>query len=164
MFGAGYRRYDGDDLGEAGFFFDPRQRTSHRVNVFAQDEIGLGRGVFMTVGSKLERNEFSGWELQPTIRGRWSAPRRSVWGAISRAVRVPTRFDTDLRIRGPGGAGLVLDGVYGLEGPGWILPDVTERMADPSRRERLLQVARMLEAEPAAVGWSAHLLAVARRP
>jgi SAM-dependent methyltransferase len=63
-----------------------------------------------------------------------------------------------------GVAGLILDGVYGLEGPGWILPDVSERMADPRRREGLLQVARMLESEPAVVGWSAHLLAVARRP
>ena len=61
-------------------------------------------------------------------------------------------------------AGLNLDGLYGLEGPGWILPDVAERMVDPPRREGLLQVARMLETEPAVLGWSAHLLAVARRP
>lgn len=45
------------------------------------------------------------------------------------------------------GAGLALESVYGLEGPGWILPDVTERMADPERRETLLLVARLLEAE-----------------
>jgi iron complex outermembrane receptor protein len=110
VFGAGYRRYDGDDFGEAGFFFDPRQRTSHRLNVFVQDEIGIGHGVFVTVGSKLERNEFTGWEVQPTVRGRWSAEHRSVWGAISRAVRVPTRFDTDLRVRAPGGTALLLTG------------------------------------------------------
>jgi len=63
-----------------------------------------------------------------------------------------------------GSAGLVLDGVFGLEGPGWILPDVAERLADPRRRERLLEVARMLETEPGVLGCSAHLLAVARRP
>ena len=40
VFGAGYRRYDGDDFGDGpGFFFDPRERTSHRVNIFGQDEI-----------------------------------------------------------------------------------------------------------------------------
>ena len=44
VFGAGYRRYDGDDLGDGpGFFFEPRERTSHRVNVFVQDEIHVGR-------------------------------------------------------------------------------------------------------------------------
>jgi len=61
-------------------------------------------------------------------------------------------------------AGLVLDGVYGLEGPGWILPDVAERMADAHRRAALLRVARMLETEPSVLGSSAHLLAVAQRP
>jgi ubiquinone/menaquinone biosynthesis C-methylase UbiE len=59
-------------------------------------------------------------------------------------------------------AGLALTGVYGVEGPGWILPDVTERMTDPRRRAALLRVARVLETEPAVVGSSAHLLAVAR--
>jgi len=61
-------------------------------------------------------------------------------------------------------AGLVLDGVYGLEGPGWILPDVDERLRDADRRASLLRVARMLETEPSVLGSSAHLLAVARRP
>lgn len=60
-------------------------------------------------------------------------------------------------------AGFSLQGVYGLEGPGWILPDVAERMAEPVRRATLLKVARMLESEPSVLGWSAHLLAVARR-
>ena len=57
-----------------------------------------------------------------------------------------------------------MDGVYGIEGPGWILPDIAERMKDADRRETLLAVARMLETEPAVLGTSAHLLAVAQRP
>ena len=61
-------------------------------------------------------------------------------------------------------AGLALNGVYGLEGPGWILSDVAERMAHAQRRAALLDVARMLETAPAGLGSSAHLLAVARRP
>lgn len=61
-------------------------------------------------------------------------------------------------------AGLTLNGVYGLEGPGWILPDVAERMADGHRRAALSHVARLLETEPALLGSSAHLLAVAQRP
>ena len=62
------------------------------------------------------------------------------------------------------GAGLILQGVYGLEGPAWILPDVSERMADPDRRAALLRVARLLETETSVVGTSAHLLAVSRQP
>ena len=60
-------------------------------------------------------------------------------------------------------AGLSLKGVYGVEGPGWILPDIAERMADPQRREALLRVAGMLETESTVVGTSSHLLAVAQR-
>ena len=60
-------------------------------------------------------------------------------------------------------AGLELAGVFGIEGPGWILPDIAERMNDARRREVVLGVARMLEREPSVVGCSAHLLAVARR-
>lgn len=60
-------------------------------------------------------------------------------------------------------AGVELTGVFGIEGPGWILPDVERRVADPARREMLVRAARILEAEPAVIGASAHLLAVGRR-
>jgi ubiquinone/menaquinone biosynthesis C-methylase UbiE len=61
------------------------------------------------------------------------------------------------------GAGLTVEGLYGVEGPGWILPDVEERWSDPERRSVLLDVARLLEAEPAMLGSSAHLLVVGRK-
>jgi ubiquinone/menaquinone biosynthesis C-methylase UbiE len=60
--------------------------------------------------------------------------------------------------------GLILDGLYGVEGPGWLLSDVTARLGDPRRRADLLQVARLLESEPSVLGVSAHLLVVARTP
>jgi ubiquinone/menaquinone biosynthesis C-methylase UbiE len=62
------------------------------------------------------------------------------------------------------GAGLILDGLYGVEGPGWLLSDGTARLEDPRRRAELLQVARLLESEPSVLGISAHLLVVARTP
>ena len=61
-------------------------------------------------------------------------------------------------------AGLTFEGLYGLEGPGWLLPDIDARVADPRRLAELLQVARGLEREPSLIGVSAHLLAVARKP
>jgi iron complex outermembrane receptor protein len=81
-------------------FFEPRQRTIHVFNLFAQDEISLGRGLYGTLGSKLEHNTYSGWEVQPTARVRWTRGRDTLWGAVSRAVRMPTRFDTDIRFSG----------------------------------------------------------------
>jgi len=60
-------------------------------------------------------------------------------------------------------AGLTVEGLYGLEGPAWILADFNERWADPRRRSDIVRLARALEAEPSVLGVSAHLLAVARK-
>lgn len=60
--------------------------------------------------------------------------------------------------------GFVVDALYGIEGPGWILPDFDDRWNDPARREMLLHVARTLETEPSTLGSSAHLLVVGRKP
>lgn len=54
--------------------------------------------------------------------------------------------------------------VFGVEGPGWILPDFDARWEDAALKEDLSNVARALECEPSIVGASAHLLAVARKP
>jgi iron complex outermembrane receptor protein len=109
--GGGYRRYAGDDLGDGpGFFFVPQTRTSNRFNVFAQDEVRVAPQVFVTLGSKFEHNEFTGIEIQPTVRARWSTAHHNLWGAVSRSVRGPTRFDTDLRIRVPGTQTIFLTG------------------------------------------------------
>jgi ubiquinone/menaquinone biosynthesis C-methylase UbiE len=61
-------------------------------------------------------------------------------------------------------AGLAVRGVYGVEGPGWILSDFDERWAHPDQRAALVHVARLLEAEPSVIGCSAHLLVVASKP
>ncbi len=62
-----------------------------------------------------------------------------------------------------GEAGFEVDGVFGIEGPGWLAHDFDAWWADPERRERLLHLARRLESEPALSGLSAHLLAAARK-
>jgi ubiquinone/menaquinone biosynthesis C-methylase UbiE len=54
--------------------------------------------------------------------------------------------------------------VLGVEGPGWLAGDFDALWADPGGRERLLRIARRLEAEPALAGLSAHLLSAAKRP
>jgi ubiquinone/menaquinone biosynthesis C-methylase UbiE len=56
-------------------------------------------------------------------------------------------------------AALEVTGVFGVEGPGWLL--VRDEVDPP---EALLRVARALEQEPSTIGTSAHLLAIARRP
>jgi ubiquinone/menaquinone biosynthesis C-methylase UbiE len=53
--------------------------------------------------------------------------------------------------------------VFGVEGPGWILPDFDARWKDPELKKDLLDVARALECEPSILGASAHLLGVGRK-
>lgn len=100
--GGGYRLTRGRAVRSAVLFFDPPTRTSPLTNVFIQDEVGLIPGsLVLTLGSKFEHNDYTGFEYEPSARVRWSpTPRQLVWGAVSRAVRMPTRFDTDLRFTG----------------------------------------------------------------
>ena len=53
--------------------------------------------------------------------------------------------------------------IFGVEGPGWMVPDFDARWEDPARRKEILDVARALESEPSVLGASAHLLGVAAR-
>jgi ubiquinone/menaquinone biosynthesis C-methylase UbiE len=57
-------------------------------------------------------------------------------------------------------AGLVVEGTFGVEGPGWLL---WERWDDASYRESILIAARRLEQEPSVIGVSGHLLTFARK-
>jgi SAM-dependent methyltransferase len=49
-----------------------------------------------------------------------------------------------------------------IEGPAWLLPDLTARWADNSTRDSLLETLRWLENEPLALHTSAHILTIAR--
>jgi hypothetical protein len=53
--------------------------------------------------------------------------------------------------------------VLAVEGPVWLMPDLEERWRDERRRAQLLDLLRRVEAEPAALAMSAHLLLVAHR-
>jgi ubiquinone/menaquinone biosynthesis C-methylase UbiE len=60
-------------------------------------------------------------------------------------------------------AGLAHEMTVAVEGPAWLLPDLDARLGDETRRSVLLEALAALEAEPALVGVSAHLLSIARR-
>jgi iron complex outermembrane recepter protein len=83
--------------------FDPSARMYDTFSFFVQDEIEITDAHYLTVGAKLQHNDFTGWEVQPTIRLLYS-PENSwaAWGAISRAVRTPSRIESDATIFAPG--------------------------------------------------------------
>jgi iron complex outermembrane recepter protein len=79
---------------------NPVDRTMPLYSAFIQDEITIiPEVVRLTIGSKFLHNVFSRFEAQPSARLAWTPnERQTVWGAISRAVRVPTRFDSDVTV------------------------------------------------------------------
>jgi iron complex outermembrane receptor protein len=129
VMGGGFR--DSDLIARRSFTLDIPSDSAHVVNMFAQDEIALGRSVTVTVGSKLEHDTFAGWGLLPSTRVMWKlAPfRQRVWGAVSRARRTPGAAYRAMSIYWgsvPGENGLPI--VFGLKGS----PDY--------RSEELLQI------------------------
>jgi len=70
---------------------------------FVQDEITLApERLKFTIGTKLEHNDFSGWEVQPSARLAWTPTTNQIlWAAVSRAVRSPSRIDSDFVLPSP---------------------------------------------------------------
>lgn len=104
VWGAGFRRSRDRVGNSAGVAFLPDRRTQDLFSIFAQDEIGLRENrVHLTLGTKVEHNDSSGLEVQPNVRLAWTPDdRRTFWGAVSRAVRNPTRLDEDIQfLAGP---------------------------------------------------------------
>jgi ubiquinone/menaquinone biosynthesis C-methylase UbiE len=58
-------------------------------------------------------------------------------------------------------AGMRLDEIVGIQGPGWIVPDFEANLRSPERLDILVKIARSMEKDPLL---SPHMLAVARRP
>lgn len=96
----GNYRTSSDATGTSGtFVFAPVRRTLELVSGFVQDEIAFNpRHLTLYLGSKFEHNDFTGFEVQPSARLAFTPdPQQTLWGGISRAVRSPTRVDTDSR-------------------------------------------------------------------
>ena len=96
VWGGGYR-FAWDRLQNAATFsFLPASFDLHWGNIFAQDEIALRDNLHLTLGAKVETNNYTGAEFLPSARLAWKvAPQHLLWAAASRAVRAPSRIDRD---------------------------------------------------------------------
>jgi iron complex outermembrane receptor protein len=97
VWGAEYRRSADRIVGTIDDAFVPAERTIQLFSAFVQDEFTLApERVFLTLGTKLEHNAFTGFELGPSIRMTWTpSPRDTVWAALADADRTPERDDTN---------------------------------------------------------------------
>jgi iron complex outermembrane receptor protein len=75
----------------------PNVLNRNLFSAFVQDEILLASKFSLILGSKVEHNDYTGFEFEPNVRLQWTvAPGRSVWSAVSRAARTPSRLDRGL--------------------------------------------------------------------
>jgi iron complex outermembrane receptor protein len=95
--GFGYRFTHDFVVNAPSIGFLPPTLNQSLFSTFAQDEITLAKDVFLTAGTKVEHNDYTGTEWEPNIRLRWDvSPKQVIWTAVSRAVRTPSRIDHDL--------------------------------------------------------------------
>lgn len=79
------------------FAFLPAREVLNRYGLFLQDEISLiPQRLRLTLGTKIERTHYTGYEHQPSGRLAWTPTNaQTLWAAISRAARTPARIDRD---------------------------------------------------------------------
>lgn len=114
IWGLNYRRTSNRNEGKGLFAVRPMASTDNLFSAFVQDQYVWQERLRVTVGSKFEHNDFSGFELQPSLRAAYEiTPNHTVWAAVSRAARIPTRLERDVFVNATDPTG---DPVYRLFG------------------------------------------------
>jgi iron complex outermembrane recepter protein len=98
VWGIGYRLVEDAILNTPANAFLPPRVGHEWFNAFIQDEYTLRPDqLHLTMGTKIEHNVYTGFEIEPSVRLAWTPDKKeTIWGAISRAVRTPSRIDHDL--------------------------------------------------------------------
>ncbi len=108
IWGLGYRlghdHIAGNQLqnGTSIFTVNPSSVSDQVYSGFIQDELTLiDNKLWLTVGSKFEHNDYSGFEGQPSARVMWAPHNQHrLWAGVSRAVRTPSRAEQDGTVMG----------------------------------------------------------------
>jgi len=80
----------------------PTSAVDHVHTGFLQDQIQLAEKLSLTVGAKLQHNNYSGFDIQPSARLLWTpGQHQSLWFGVSRAVTTPSDLEEDFHLEGP---------------------------------------------------------------
>lgn len=93
--GLGYR-YSKDRIVASSVISLPESETSTSLySVYLQDEITLAPERWrLSLGARLEHNDYTGYEFQPNLRLLWTPDTQSsLWASIARAIRSPSRVE-----------------------------------------------------------------------
>ena len=76
-------------------------RSDQLYSAFIQDDIVFNQQWNLTLSSRFEHNNFTGFEVQPNARITYkAAENRTFWGSISRAVKTPSVSETQIQSKG----------------------------------------------------------------
>ena len=100
IWGLGYRSIQDSNGSSPTVSLLPSNSNLNEFSSFVQDEVSLfDSRLRVTIGSKFEHNDFTGFEVEPNIRFVGVVSKnQSVWAAISRAVRTPALTEEGLRL------------------------------------------------------------------
>ncbi|MBI9090189.1 MAG: TonB-dependent receptor [Desulfobacterium sp.] len=100
LWGARYRTTRDNFSQELAAQVVPDTRRDDLFSLFLQDEIMIADNrVWLTLGSKFEYNDYTGFEVQPSARILFTPhPGHKLWASLSRAVRTPSRVERDARV------------------------------------------------------------------
>jgi len=111
VWGGGYRfTRDKIETPTSSLAIVPARQGTHLFSSFLQDNLTLlPERLHLILGSKFERNSYTGFEVQPNVRLIWTPSRQhTAWGAVSRAVRTPSRGEESFSLYQQGPAPGVL--------------------------------------------------------
>ncbi|MBU6411614.1 MAG: TonB-dependent receptor, partial [Verrucomicrobia bacterium] len=93
--GLGYRVTADSEKNNPSVSFIPESQTVNLYSGFVQDEIALVPDkLTLTPGTKVEHNDYTGFEFEPGGRLAWTpTDKQTFWASVSRAVRTPTRVE-----------------------------------------------------------------------
>jgi iron complex outermembrane receptor protein len=100
VWGLGYRLVEDSFAGTPSLSLMPTNQSLQTFSGFLQDEIAVVKDrLHLTLGTKIEHNDYTGFEFQPNVRLAWKVtPQQLLWTSFSRTVRTPARIDRDLYI------------------------------------------------------------------
>ena len=80
--------------------FTPTERNAQLYSAFVQDEISIIEDKLrLTLGTKVEHNDYTDWEVQPSGRLSYSiSQKQTAWFAVSRAISTPSRAEHNITI------------------------------------------------------------------
>ncbi|MGH7950898.1 MAG: TonB-dependent receptor plug domain-containing protein [Limisphaerales bacterium] len=100
VWGLGYRLTTDTEKNNSDISFSPEDQTVNLFSAFAQDEIAIMKDrLSLTLGSKFEDNDYTGFEIEPGARLLWTpTEHQTFWASVSRAVRTPSRAEETISL------------------------------------------------------------------